>query len=219
MLRPIFCSYENIDDIALSESMFLSQEDFKYLFVNITKFGNTTEILDENPRMISSQEDFVDQSTPVVSEFDFEKLLIKRNGYNDVNNWKTVIEQSRGNISILYCRVFKIIRLVSNHFVKKRIFKNIKDFKKNIVKSSINLFKENFSRLTKDYSDDFSLFDMFVISPLICFWISFKYNTNDYMISKHALQNFSGICSEYLVIKEVEFLTNIKYNIRKFMVI
>ena len=214
-MKPLFCSDINVDDILLSDNANIIPGALNHLIVNVSKFN--VEDKDENNMYIF--EDNYILHVEDKKENDVDPFLITRNGYNDINSWKIFMGQYGGNVKIIYCRLFKIFRVMVNYYLRKRFFSNIGKFRKIVIKSSMNLFKDFFRlRKNNDYSVDTLIFNDFIVIPMICFWISFKYNTNDFKMSKYMLQNFSGVSAEYLMKKEMEFLSYIKFDIGKSMI-
>lgn len=214
-MKPLFCSNINIDNISLTENANMFPKTLNHLFINVSRFD--TKETDENNMCVFK--DYHVLNIQDKKEDEVDSLLINRNGYNDVCSWKVFIDQYDRNTNVLNCRLFKIFKVMVNYHLRKRILGNVSKFKKVIIKSSMNLFKHfSFLNKHKEYVDDFSIFNDFIVIPVICFWISFKYNTCDIKMSKYLLQNFSGIRADYLVTKEIEFLTCINFDIGKSMV-
>lgn len=95
------------------------------------------------------------------------------------------------------------------------------DIKHAIICSAFNLYKEYIDR-NNVYDMNFdkdSIFDFFHISPVVCFWISQKYITNEleHLIVVDTLEELSGINKKIILMKEIELLLYFDYKIRYLM--
>jgi hypothetical protein len=95
------------------------------------------------------------------------------------------------------------------------------DIKHAIICSSFNLYKEYVTRnnICELELDKNIIFDFFQLTPIICFWISQKYVTNDldHIIAVCFLGDLSGIDIKKILSKEIEILLYFNYKIRDLM--